>query len=241
MITVERIIPSETPPGVLALHLKRYEFARTYLTGMQVLDLGCGVGYGARYLAGVAGEVVGVDIDIGAIEYAQKRYTGPRNLAFVNADANRLGLQTSCIDVVCSFETIEHVINVDAYLKEVKRVLNPGGVFIVSTPCVRSTTSSPENIYHVQEWCPADFERLLNYHFRHVDVFGQSRFQTSVSMWLKRLDIFNLRVRIIPLWLTRGVAHLAGVRATPDTELDDVFIKLDDFSEATEIVAVAHN
>ena len=52
----ERIVPDETPAGVVALHLKRYDFARRYCDGADVLDAGCGVGYGAAYLAEVARE-----------------------------------------------------------------------------------------------------------------------------------------------------------------------------------------
>src|SRR5213082_3394273 len=57
----ERIIPDETEPGVVALHFKRYEFALPYSAGRDVLDAGCGVGYGSALLAERARNVVGVD------------------------------------------------------------------------------------------------------------------------------------------------------------------------------------
>ena len=59
----ERIIPAETTPGIVALHLKRYQFARKYIIGKHVLDVACGVGYGSLHLADVCRQVVGADID----------------------------------------------------------------------------------------------------------------------------------------------------------------------------------
>ena len=51
MIHPERIVPDETEPGIVAIHLKRYEFALSYCTGRDVLNAGCGVGYGTVGLA----------------------------------------------------------------------------------------------------------------------------------------------------------------------------------------------
>ena len=70
----ERIVPDETEPGIVALHLKRYEFARPYCAGADVLDAGCGVGYGTAHLAEEARHVLGVDRSEEAIDYARGRY-----------------------------------------------------------------------------------------------------------------------------------------------------------------------
>ena len=77
----ERIIPDETEPGIVALHLKRYEFARPYAEGKDVLDAGCGVGYGTAFLAETARRAVGVDISRDAIAYARRRY-GAHNVRY---------------------------------------------------------------------------------------------------------------------------------------------------------------
>ncbi|GIS67475.1 MAG: hypothetical protein CM1200mP6_05430 [Anaerolineaceae bacterium] len=42
----KRIIPDKTPLGIYSIHLKRYEFAKTYMKGKLILDVACGVGYG---------------------------------------------------------------------------------------------------------------------------------------------------------------------------------------------------
>ena len=84
----ERIVPDETEPGIVALHLKRYEFARPYCVGKHVLDAGCGVGYGSAFLSEAARSVVGVDVSADAIEYARARYGG-RNVEFAVGDLQR--------------------------------------------------------------------------------------------------------------------------------------------------------
>jgi len=237
----ERIIPDETHAGIVALHLKRYDFAVRFLVGKKVLDVACGVGYGAHYLASSARYVLGMDIDSDAIAYAQLRYSGLQGLQFVRGDVTQTALADSQFDVVCSFETIEHLNDVDAFLTEMKRVLVSEGVFIVSTPCVTHSTANPKNPFHVQEWSPVDFEHLLSMYFENVELFGQFRRQTTMSAILKRLDIFNLRARLLPTRLTQNVAQIAGIRATPDLQLDDLQIRPGTLRRASELVAVAHN
>ena len=63
--------------------------------------------------------------------------------------------------------------------------------------------------------------------------------ETSVSRWLKRLDVLKLRKWLLPLWVIRRAAHASGVRATPDLHLEDICIRSGDLGKASEIVAVA--
>lgn len=235
----ERIIPEETPPGILALHLKRYQFAREYVRGKRVLDMGCGVGYGASYLTESCRQVVAADTDQAALVYAKQNYDAPSNINFIQADAMRMGLAESGFDVVCSFEMIEHVPDVNLYLREVKRVLTPGGVFIVSTPQGQRSDSQPANPHHYREWCASEFKLLLYGSFTNVELFGQSRRETGISLMLKQLDVLKLRMWLFPTWLTRWAARVSGVRAMADLHLDDVLIRRGDLRHASEIVAIA--
>ncbi|MEE3228813.1 MAG: class I SAM-dependent methyltransferase, partial [Chloroflexota bacterium] len=142
-------------------------------------------------------------------------------------------------DVICSFETIEHMRDVDGYLKEIKRVLKPSGLFIVSTPMVSESNINPENPFHNQEWNPTDFQHLLTQYFGDVKVFSQSRRQTKVSKWVKRVDLLDLRRRFIPKVIVRKIAQVTGVRSMDRLELDDVVISRGIIKEASEIVIVA--
>jgi len=237
----ERIIPDKTPVGIYSIHLKRYEFAKTYMKGKLILDVACGVGYGARYLSDAGNRVIGVEIDSESITYAQKRYSSSGQPLFVQSDATVLGINSDIFDVICAFETIEHIRDVDGFLGELKRVLKPNGLFIVSTPIVGETNISPDNPFHNQEWNPTDFKHLLAQYFIDVKVFSQSRRQTEVSKWVKRFDILNLRRRFIPKVLVRKMALLTGGRSMDRLELSDIVISKGITDEASEIVVVASN
>src|SRR5437870_4121478 len=122
----ERIVPGDTSPGILALHLKRYEFASLWTDEVEVLDAGCGVGFGSAFLARSARRVVGVDRSEEAIAHARANYAAA-NVEFVQADLLDLPLPDASFDLVCAFETIEHVDDLAAFLQTVVRVLRPGG------------------------------------------------------------------------------------------------------------------
>ena len=131
-----------------------------------MLDLGCGHGYGSEYLAQRPGSfVLGVDMDSKAISFARENYQG-LNLHFAIMDANRLALSDRGFDAVVSFEVIEHVADPVRYLEEVKRVLKPGGLFVLSTPNRNATglrykNAICEDHYHRREYSPKELELLL--------------------------------------------------------------------------------
>jgi SAM-dependent methyltransferase len=230
----ERIVPDETAPGILALHLKRYEFARPHCVDAEVLDAGCGVGYGSAYLAEVASRVVGVDVSEEAIEYARERYRGP-NVEFVVGDLTAIDFDDGSFDTVCSFETIEHVEDVERYLGQIARVLRPAGIFVVSTPRVDATTRAPENPFHRVELSQGDFEAALQSCFEHVELYGQRRLQTTRHLLLQRVDVLGLRRRLPFL---RRASRLVGTAPMADVTLDGITIDRDGIERATELVAV---
>ncbi len=230
----ERIVPDETEPGVVAIHLKRYAFAEPWCRGKEVLDLACGTGYGSAYLAATARRVVGGDLSEDAIAYARRRYARP-NVEFAVVDAADLPFEDGSFDAVCSFETIEHLPDRDAYLAEVARVLRPDGVYLVSTPRAERTTERPDNPFHHVEYDRADFERLLSRFFGEIELYGQRRLQTRRHRLLQRLDVLGLR-----RWLTflRPASALVGTPAMAEATLDDLVIEREVIERASELVAV---
>ena len=218
----------------MALHLKRYEFAVPWCRDRAVLDAGCGVGYGTAHLAEVAASVVGVDRDEGAISYARERYSRP-NVEFRVGDLLDLDLADGSFDVVCSFETIEHLDDVEGFLGEVDRVLRPEGVFLVSTPRVDETTASPENPFHRVELSPSDFEALLGRSFREVELYGQRRLQTARHRLMQRVDVLGLRRRLPG---ARRLSRALGTAPTAEVTSDGIIIEPGGLDRATELVAV---
>jgi 2-polyprenyl-3-methyl-5-hydroxy-6-metoxy-1,4-benzoquinol methylase len=108
-----------------------YELAARYLPARpRMLDVACGDGFGVRMLAGRCASAHGVDLHEPSI--AEARRQSPQ-LGFTVADCTDMPFEDDAFDAVLSMETIEHV-PVRAFLREVERVLAPGGVFIASTP-----------------------------------------------------------------------------------------------------------
>jgi SAM-dependent methyltransferase len=229
----ERIVPDEVEPGVVALHLKRYEFCEPRCAGRAVLDAGCGVGYGSAFLGRTAQRVLGVDLSPEAIAYAQGRYRS-ENVEFEVMDLAALELPDASFDVVCAFETIEHVPDRDAVLHELARVLRQDGALLVSTPQVRQTTESPANPFHYVEYARADFEALLRRHFGEVELYGQRRLQTRRHRLAQQLDAFGLRRRSP---LLRRASVLLGTAPITAVTTDGIVIDQEQLDRASELVA----
>lgn len=236
---VERIDPELVPQGIMSIHLKRYDFALGYCKNKSVLDAACGVGYGSAHLAQVASKVTGIDIDSNAIAYGQDHY-GLDNLTLQLADVTQTGLENSSFDVVSSFETIEHLPDIPAYLREITRVLKSDGVYIVSTPQVPRTNPHPENPYHTIEFSRANFEALLKLYFEKVEFYGQRRRQSEIHYWItSALAKTGLRQRLPRLMKFRNSVNQALQTATFDNmSMDDIIIAKENIDRASEIVAV---
>ena len=171
--TGERFLPAVG--GDIALeHLHRYALAQSLASGMRVLDIACGEGYGSNILAEVATSVLGVDIDASAVAHARGTYKRP-NLAFRQGSCTNLDLTDSMFDLIVSFETLEHHAEHEAMLLELRRVLAPDGVLIVSTPDRHhySDELNFNNPHHVRELYASEFYQLIRQHFRFAEFLGQ--------------------------------------------------------------------
>jgi SAM-dependent methyltransferase len=172
--TGERVIPGQVDADLLNEHLARYAFAARLSRRKQVLDAGCGAGYGSAELARSAASVLGIDSSAEAIAFARAQYPAP-NLRFEEADCTALPAADGSIDLVVSFEVIEHLQDWRGFLREARRVLSPAGQFIVSTPNKRyyseSRGCSGPNPFHVHEFEFEEFRAELGEVFPHVSLF----------------------------------------------------------------------
>ena len=120
--TGERYIPSQKGQ-IEAEHLHRYYIARQLAKGKVVLDIASGEGYGSALVSEVAERVIGVDIDKVAVKHANNRYR-VKNLKFRHGSCENIPIGDAAIDLVISFETIEHHDQHNLMMQEVLRVLN---------------------------------------------------------------------------------------------------------------------
>lgn len=178
--TGERFIPTEQ--GKIRLeHYHRYAVVLDVVTEKDVLDVACGEGYGSSIMADVAHSVVGVDISDEAVQHASTAYK-KKNLTFRQGSATNLNFADASFDVVVSFETIEHLAEQAEMLAEIKRVLRPDGVLVISSPNrpVYSEESGEHNKFHVKELDFKELDKLLRTQFPNVQYYGQRMLMGSV-------------------------------------------------------------
>ena len=183
--TGERYVPGVV--GEIAYeHCHRYAFARRFARGRRVLDAACGEGYGVALLADASASVIGIDIDAGVIAAAAKRYGDLRNVRFASASVVELPLSDRSVDVVVSFETIEHIGATDQtrMLAEFARVLAPTGLLVLSSPNRPEYSDARDyvNPFHVHELDRDELSRLLDAEFPARLWFRQRRYLGS-AIW----------------------------------------------------------
>ena len=152
-LTGERTLPGIADEAYwFQRHVVAYRLAATRVRGGEVLDAGCGEGYGADLLARAgATRVVAVDNDPSVIAHIDERYPDVEPL---RADLAALPLPDAAFDVVVSLQVIEHLPDVPRYLSELRRVLRPGGELVLTTPNRLTFTAegAPLNPFHVREF-----------------------------------------------------------------------------------------
>ena len=146
------------------------------------MDIACGEGYGSNLLAAAGAEVIGIDIAPDVIAHAKRAY--PRqNLIFREGSCLNIPVDDKSIDLVVSFETIEHLDDHEQFLREIKRVLSDSGALIISSPDKREYTDriDNKNRFHKLELNHEDFYSLLKKHFKNCRIAKQ---RLVVGSWI---------------------------------------------------------
>jgi len=162
LLTGERTAPGIDQEGYW---FPRHQAAYAWVAGRfpsvpRVLDAGSGEGYGTRDLGRVCGYACGLELDALACRHAALTYP---DCGFIRANLVQLPLRSSAFDLVVSMQVAEHIWDVPAYLKEIARVLVPGGIACISTPNRPGFSPGlqrgqrPTNPLHVEEF---DAEQL---------------------------------------------------------------------------------
>jgi ubiquinone/menaquinone biosynthesis C-methylase UbiE len=155
-------------------HLHRYAIVKDYVKDKIVLDIACGEGYGANLISRTAKFVYGVDIDDIIIQEAKMKYR-EENLEFLTGSAIKIPLNDNSIDVIVSFETIEHPDKHLEMIDEIKRVLKSNGMLIISSPdkFFYSDERNFNNQFHVKELYKQEFVDLISKSFSKIQLLTQ--------------------------------------------------------------------
>ena len=185
---LEIFITNET----MTEHLHRYALAIEFIAGKKVLDIACGEGYGTNLMAKKALHVTGVDIDNTSIENAKKKYTDD-NIVFAPGSALKIPAQNNSFDVITCFETLEHISEQEEMLAELKRVLTPTGILLISTPDKKnySDKTGYKNPFHKKELYEQEFKKLVSSHFSNTCFYRQNSYSGSTILNEKQPSIQN--------------------------------------------------
>ena len=204
-------------------HMTRYIFASQFVENKVVLDIACGSGYGANHLLkSGAKKVFGVDISEETISYCKERYAN-QELEFLVGDVKKIPIEDKSIDVVVSFETIEHVNEDDQkiFLKEIKRILSPNGIFIVSTP--NSLVYGKGNPFHLKELNPEEFKDILKNNFKNTEIFYQDNVESSYIYSQEFLEELNDKAEVgKKIDTIRAVDSMYLISVCGDSELGEI-------------------
>jgi len=211
-------------------NLKRYSFVSQFVKNRKVLDLGCNLGYGSCLLMTEgAKKVVGIDISSEMISEARKSVK--KGLSFEQMDGTGLRFPNNYFDVVVSLEVIEHIVDAENCLSEIKRVLNPGGLLLLSTPngeilpsYINASTINP---IHIREYAYPELEALLSNHFHISSVFVQGWASKKRNlMWVVSLIIMHRVNKNLGILFSRVARKstkviLGAVRGKRQSDEDD--------------------
>lgn len=190
-------IPSDNP--IHQRLLSAYHKAKPYIKGT-LLELGCGEGRGVELLAPLADSYIGIDKIKAVIDTLKEKYP---DFTFMDGVFPPFPFEDNSFDSIVTFQVIEHVKDDDGFIKEIHRVLKPGGVALITTPNIKMTLS--RNPWHEREYTADQLITLCRRYFSHVDMKGiagnekvlsyHERNRISVQRIMK-FDVLDLQYKL---------------------------------------------
>jgi ubiquinone/menaquinone biosynthesis C-methylase UbiE len=205
--TAERVSHNDLSDNyVFQRSILAYVEAAKQVSG-EVLEIGTGSGYGIELIAANAEAFVTIDKYIPAI-LNMPEIKSKENLKFIQMTVPPLaGIAEGSFDFVISFQVIEHIEDDKEFVKEIYRVLKPGGKFILTTP--NKKMSLTRNPWHVREYTIQELDQHLKLYFPSVlklGVFGNEKAQDyyeknkAAVAKITRFDVLDLQYRL-PRWM----------------------------------------
>ncbi len=242
-------LPSDNP-----LHqrlLKPYVVSGPMIKG-DLLEVGCGEGRGIDRLLPHIKSYTAIDKLSSAIDELCHRYPTGK---FTSGNLPPLPYTDSSFDSVVSFQVIEHIQDDAMFLREIFRVLRPGGIALLTTP--NRPMSLSRNPWHIREYTGTELSALAATIFNDVQMKGvtgnekvmtyHERNRKSVQR-IMRWDIFNLQHRL-PAWMLQVPYEFLNRRnrnklqASTDGLTESIshedYIVVDDATSALDLFLIA--
>lgn len=193
--------------------------------GGTVLDIGCGDGVMLYELERIGATGIGLDMEADGLALSARKlkaHNVPRP-QLVCGDAEGLPIATGTCDFVFALEVIEHLNNVEAFLGEVRRILKPGGWFVVTTPQAKPSREITEP-YHVREYLPDELRKALRPYFDGVDLVGAwprslERLYLRPTGWAPLDRVLRLVMKLPIRYLWNPFASITTRNLTPNWTL----------------------
>ena len=187
-------------------------------SGNLMLEIGAGAGRNTSRYRGYK-KIVLLDYSLSQIQQAQDRMGQRNRFIYVAADVYRLPFMNGLFDGATMIRVLHHLIDPLKALNQVRRVLNPGGIFILEFANKRNLKAIARYLIRRQNWNPFDLDPIefahLNFDF-HPDAIRKWLKQSSFSIQ-RQLTVSHFRInwlkKIIPtkvlIWLD-SIAQLTG-------------------------------
>ncbi|MEP1035487.1 class I SAM-dependent methyltransferase [Ekhidna sp.] len=224
-------IASDKIPSDNVIHqrlLSAYHLAKPFIKG-DLLELGCGEGRGVELLAPLADSYIGIDKIETVIDSLEKKYP---DYQFMSGVFPPFPFEDNSFDSIVTFQVIEHVKDDEGFVKEIHRVLKPGGMALITTPNIKMTLS--RNPWHEREYTGDELAALCKKYFNKVEMKGiagnenvlqyHERNRASVQK-IMRFDIFNLQHRLPASILRIPYDMLNRMNRNRLKETDDKLVK----------------
>jgi 2-polyprenyl-3-methyl-5-hydroxy-6-metoxy-1,4-benzoquinol methylase len=179
---------ARSPLPIRLIERRRLRIIRAFLgdaRGLDLAEVGSGGGHVLRMFPGA--RITAIDVSGAYLDVARKNLAG-YDARFVKGEVDKLDLPAASFDRIVCTEVLEHTVDPDAVLGAIARLLRPAGVAAITVPndplilrlkgLVRRTPVGwalgdrvkwGGDEYHLHQWTPAEFERLLARHLRVTD------------------------------------------------------------------------
>lgn len=190
----------------ISRHFLRYKFLSLLAYNKNVLDYGCGCGYGSYILGSVADKVVGLDLDDKAIAFANK-YNKSKNIEFFVSNYKKLDNDYN-FDLIISVETFEHIKidEIDYFITILSSMLKDGGIFALTTPLFEKTIFHSGNDFinlhsHYAEYNKKDFIKILERNNLQIEQYVLQKFDGSIVYNIPKKINFSKNMGDLRHWV----------------------------------------